>query len=223
MDNIIVTNSLTKVYGEGANAVTALHPLSIKIKVGSINVIMGKSGSGKTTLLHLLAGIDVPTGGNVSYRGQSIYQLKDADIAQIRGNKFGFIFQFFHLVPSMTVYDNITLPLIFTKQKIDTYKVKQLADRLGILNKLGTSPDMLSGGEQQRVAIARSMINSPEIIFADEPTGNLDQSNTDNVVELLVNLCKDDGLTLILVTHDQNLIPDPDYKYWMENGELRAL
>ena len=223
MDNILVTNNISKVYGEGANAVTALHPLSLKVRSGSIHVILGKSGSGKTTLLHLLAGMDKPSRGTVQFRGQDISSLSDVQLAQLRGAKYGFVFQFFHLVPELSVYDNIALPAIFAKRKVTPSQINDLAASLGILGKVRFFPNELSGGEKQRVAIARAMINEPDILFADEPTGNLDQQNSNQVMDLLLKLCKRSGTTLIMVTHNESLVPNPDFLYWMEDGKLKQL
>ena len=219
METLLSTESVTKVY-PGASEI-ALHPISLTIKKGTINVIMGKSGSGKTTLLNILSGMDEPTKGTVRYLGKDIYQLKDRDLSFLRGKEFGYIFQFFQLIDELTIFNNICLPLIFTKQDFTNEDIIKMVTMLGIEEKLNDFPQKLSGGEQQRVAVARAMINQPKVIFADEPTANLDKTNSHRVIELLIEMCKKHHVTLILVTHEENLISNPDYLYHMEEGNLK--
>ncbi|ATH94692.1 ABC transporter ATP-binding protein [Bacillus glycinifermentans] len=220
---IISTNQVTKSYGEGASLFYALHPTTLSISKGSINVILGKSGSGKTTLLSLLGGMEDPTNGHVWFKQQNFYKLNDAEQANIRGNNFGFIFQNYHLIPEISVFDNIILPLMINKKKKDISDIKKLTNILGIGNKLKSFPFQLSGGQQQRVAIARAMANDPEIIFADEPTGNLDRKNAKKVIELLVSLCEQFDKTLVIVTHEENLIERPDQLFFIEDGRVKTL
>ncbi|MBC8624197.1 MULTISPECIES: ABC transporter ATP-binding protein [Bacillus] len=220
---IISTNQVTKTYGEGASLFNALHPTTLSISKGSINVILGKSGSGKTTLLSLLGGMEEPTNGHVWFKQQNFYKLKDPEQANIRGNNFGFIFQNYHLIPEISVFDNIILPLMINKKEKDISDIKKLTNILGIGHKLKSFPFQLSGGQQQRVAIARAMANDPEIIFADEPTGNLDQKNAEKVIELLVSLCKEFDKTLVIVTHEENLIERPDQLFLIEDGRVKTL
>ncbi|UTR15758.1 ABC transporter ATP-binding protein [Salipaludibacillus sp. LMS25] len=196
---------------------------SITIERGTIHVIRGKSGSGKSTILSMLGGMEPPTTGEVIVDRNSLYQLSDKKQAKIRGEQFGFVFQSFHLVPEMTVEENIVLPLRFTKRAIHKEKVHALAEQLGIVEKLSVRPAFLSGGQQQRVAIARSMIAEPKIIFADEPTGNLDQETSKVVIEQLTKLCKKNKQALVVVTHEKSLIKSPDNLYWMEDGVLKEV
>lgn len=164
-----------------------------------------------------------PTTGSVYIESKSLYDLSDAEQARIRGEYFGFVFQSFHLVPELTVQENIVLPLRFSGQAIRLDHVRELAAELGIQSKLAMRPAFLSGEEQQRVAIARAMIAEPKIIFADEPTGNLDQKTSKDVIKALTRLCVDSGQALLVVTHEQDLIQHPDYTYWMEDGVLKEV
>ncbi|WP_078552446.1 ABC transporter ATP-binding protein [Bacillus alkalicellulosilyticus] len=220
MKTLLRIENVTKMY-PGANAIKALHPTSLNITEGTIHVIMGKSGSGKSTLLNILSGMDEPTKGVVHYLNRDIYKLNDKDQSLLRGKEFGYIFQFFQLIDELSVYDNICLPLLFTKQDFNKEKIRKVATELGIKEKLENFPQELSGGEQQRVAIARAIINQPKIIFADEPTANLDKTNSKRVTELLIHMCKKFNVTLVLVTHEENLISNPDYIYEMEDGNLK--
>ncbi|MCY7864611.1 ABC transporter ATP-binding protein [Bacillus spizizenii] len=222
MNIILSTNQISKCYGEGASLIHAVHPASISIEKASINVIMGKSGSGKSTLLSLLGGMEQPTSGQLLLKQQDFYKLVDSKQSNLRGKHCGFIFQSYHLIPELTVLDNILLPVLINKTDRELSSVQSLAKKLGIDKKLGSFPYQLSGGQQQRVAIARAMVNNPEIIFADEPTGNLDVKNAKNVIELLVSLCRENNKTLIIVTHDENLIKDPDQLFLIEDGIVKT-
>ncbi|MDA1477175.1 ABC transporter ATP-binding protein [Bacillus changyiensis] len=222
MSMILATNQIAKSFGEGASLFYAVHPASIAIEKGSINVIMGKSGSGKSTLLSMLGGMEQPTKGQLLFQQQNFYQLHDAAQAEIRGQHFGFVFQAYHLIPELSVFDNIILPLVMNKKKFNMSYIRELAEHLGIEQKLTAFPYQLSGGQQQRTAIARAMANDPEIIFADEPTGNLDTKNSQNVMDLLVKLCKEKHRTLVVVTHDENLVEEPDQLFLIEDGVLKT-
>jgi putative ABC transport system ATP-binding protein len=182
-----------------------------------IHFIFGKSGSGKSTLLHMMAGLEKPTSGEIYYDDLSLYQ--DADLAKIHCHDFGFVFQAYNLIQEFTVEDNIILPLRFDRNK-DREGFKEIVHELGIEDKLSYRPMQLSGGEQQRVAIARALVNHPKIIFADEPTGNLDEENSTMVLELLMKLCKKYEATLVMVTHDLDLLRYAEHTYQMRNGVL---
>lgn len=194
---------------------------SLTIHAGCIYVIKGKSGSGKTTLLNILGGMDPPTSGKVYVDQQSFYDLPDKEQSRIRNKKFGFIFQSFNLIPELTVYDNIQLPKYFNSElEIHRSDIVGLADELGIVNLLQKRANQLSGGEQQRVAIARALITNPEIIFADEPTGNLDAHNSKVIADLLSDAVMRRNATLVLVTHEECLMQYDHINLTMSNGEL---
>ncbi|TPE67872.1 ABC transporter ATP-binding protein [Halalkalibacterium halodurans] len=188
-----------------------------------IHVIRGKSGSGKSTLLSLLGGMETPTTGKVIFQGQSFYEQSEKEQAKVRGTFFGFIFQSFHLIPELSVYENILLPLQFTNDYKKERNIHSLAVDLGIDQKLNMYPLSLSGGEQQRVAIARAMITEPKVIFADEPTGNLDRKSSEMVEQKMRQLCNDLNQTLIMVTHDQSIFQKDVHSYWMEDGYIQEV
>lgn len=185
METILRTENLCKIYGSGENQVYAVRNADIEIKKGEFAAIIGKSGSGKSTLLHMLGGLDYPTSGRVYLRNEDIFQLKEDDLAMMRRRKIGFIFQAFNLVSSVNVWENVVLPMGLDGQKIDVNFVQDILHTLNIENKVHSLPNTLSGGQQQRVAIARALASKPDIIFADEPTGNLDTKTSDEVVALL--------------------------------------
>ena len=182
METILRTENLCKIYGSGENQVYAVRNADIEIKKGEFAAIIGKSGSGKSTLLHMLGGLDYPTSGRVYLRNEDIFQLKEDDLAVMRRRKIGFIFQAFNLVSSVNVWENVVLPMGLDGQKIDVNFVQDILHTLNIENKVHSLPNTLSGGQQQRVAIARALASKPDIIFADEPTGNLDTKTSDEVV-----------------------------------------
>ncbi|GIQ68124.1 ABC transporter ATP-binding protein [Xylanibacillus composti] len=220
--DLLNANFITKKYSS-ASTQAELQSLSYKFKKGNIYVIKGKSGSGKSTLLNILGGMDKPTSGSVYYKGRSFYELSDKEQSIIRNKEFGFIFQSFNLIPELTVQDNIHIPKYFNKDlQISSSSVEDLSHELGIYSILHKKPPQLSGGEQQRVAIARALITNPEIIFADEPTGNLDLANTTKIADLLVYLVASRNSTLILVTHEQNLIKHPHIELTLQDGVLKA-
>jgi ABC-type lipoprotein export system ATPase subunit len=218
---IIRATNISKKYNTTSTQ-SELKPMDLSIKQGQIYVIEGKSGSGKSTLLNILGGMEKPTFGSVYYKDRSIYDLPDNDQAKIRGEKFGFIFQSFQLIPELTVKENIELPLQFNARLKNRKRVNELAEGLGIQSQLHKKPTFLSGGEQQRVAIARALITSPEIIFADEPTGNLDEGTSKRIVEILTTLCVQQHVSLVVVTHEKNLFDHPHNLYTMYNGKLQA-
>ncbi|SET07257.1 ABC transporter ATP-binding protein [Anaerobranca gottschalkii] len=199
---ILETVNLSKSYD---NIYKANNNINIKIKIGEIVAIVGPSGSGKTTLLNLISGLEKPSEGDVIYKGKKINKLSDKALSKIRLKEFGFVYQFFNLIPTLTAMDNITLPLILNKVDVDKKFLNTILEILGLTGKEHHLPSQLSGGEQQRVAVARALIHKPQIIFADEPTGNLDSQNSFNVLKLMKDCVKEFNQTLIYVTHNQEL------------------
>ena len=195
---MITTTGLTRIYGKGENAVTAINNLDIRINDGELVAITGKSGSGKTTLLNILGGLDKATGGSVCYDDTDITKLADTALADFRLNKIGFVFQFYDLIPELTAKENILLPSKLAKK--GTTDISDTVKKLGVENLLGRYPAQLSGGQQQRVAIARAVVGKPKLILADEPTGNLDSKSGLAVMELLSQL-NAEGTTIVMVTH----------------------
>ena len=201
----IEAKELSKVYGNGENTVTALNKAGLKIEAGDFISIMGPSGSGKSTLLHLLSGLDRPTSASLTYDGRNIYDFNDMELSVFRRRRIGFIFQQFNLLPVLTARENIIMPLLLDKKQPDEAYLSQLTKLLGIDNRLTHLPHELSGGQQQRVAIARAMVTQPDIVFADEPTGNLDSKSGGEVMEMLQNIWKKMGKTLVIITHDSRV------------------
>ena len=214
--SIITLEQCGKIFRQGSQQIEAVCPIDMSFEQG-IHFIYGKSGSGKSTLLHMMAGLEEPTGGRVIYDGQSLYDRDD--LSKLYCRDFGFVFQAYNLIQEFTVEDNITLPLRFDKQK-DRTTFREVVEELGIADKLKRRPMSLSGGEQQRVAIARAVVNRPKVIFADEPTGNLDEENGKAVLELLLSQCRKYGATLIMVTHDMDLLQYAEHIYQMRDGRL---
>ena len=202
---LIKAENISKIYGSGASQVTALHRANLEIASGEFLSVMGPSGSGKSTLLHLLSGLDVPTEGRLSYDGQEIYKLRDRELSAFRRRHIGFIFQQFHLLPVLTARENILMPLLLDKGRVDNAYFDELTGILGICDRLEHLPHELSGGQQQRVAIARALIAKPDIIFADEPTGNLDSKSGAEVMRLLRDIWETMGKTLVVITHDDRI------------------
>ncbi len=202
---MLVASNLQKEYPSGAGALAVLKQVSFTIPQGSLVAIVGPSGSGKTTLLGLLAGLDVPSGGTVSLDGVELNGLTEDDRARLRGEKVGFIFQTFQLIPTLTALENVQVPLELRGEAGSAERATMLLDRVGLADRMDHFPTQLSGGEQQRVAIARAFANSPKILFADEPTGNLDGVTGAKIVELLEQLNKSSGSTVVIVTHDMTL------------------
>ncbi len=201
----IEAKELTKIYGGGENRVTALDRASLTIAPGDFISIMGPSGSGKSTLLHLLSGLDRPTAGQLTYDGRDIYSLSDRELSAFRRRRIGFIFQQFRLLPVLTARENIIMPLLLDRKQPDETYLNHLAELLGIQDRLTHLPHELSGGQQQRVAIARALIAGPDVIFADEPTGNLDSRSGGEVMELLKTVGKEMGKALVVITHDSRI------------------
>lgn len=202
MDNLLTLQNISKSYPFGAAQIQVLHQMNLSISQGSITAVVGSSGSGKSTLLHIMAGIDLPDKGIILFHNEDINQYNDKKKSDFRLKHFGFIFQSYHLIPTLSIYDNVILPILAAKRKSDPREIEQILEQLGLADRMFHFPHQLSGGEQQRAAIARAMINRPEIIFADEPTGNLDRFNSRLVMDLLTECCHKNGQTLVFVTHD---------------------
>lgn len=217
---ILKSLNLSKTFIQGNERVQVIKPMNVEFEEGTINIIMGESGSGKTTLLNLLAGIDQPTSGSVHFGNIDFYESSEKKQAYIRGTYYGVVFQFFNLIPELTVKENIELPAIINKQEINKRYLKILIKILNIQHLMKKRPTELSGGEQQRVAIARAMLLQPSIVFADEPTGNLDKKNSSIIVEAFKEINRTFNTTIIIVTHDSNLFKKPDRTYIMNDGYL---
>ena len=216
----IEANELSKIYGEGESRVTALDRASFQIMPGDFISITGPSGSGKSTLLHLLSGLDQPTSGRLTYDGQNIYSLSDRERSALRRRSIGFVFQQFHLLPVLTARENILMPLLLDKKQPDEAYLEQLTQLLGIGSRLTHLPHELSGGQQQRVAIARALIAQPDVIFADEPTGNLDSRSGGEVMEMLRAIHEKMGKTLVIITHDNRVAGMADRQFSIVDGVL---
>ena len=201
----IEAKELSKIYGAGENKVVALDRASLTIAPGDFISIMGPSGSGKSTLLHLLSGLDRPTSGHLTYDGKDIYTLSDRELSAFRRQRIGFIFQQFHLLPVLTARENIIMPLLLDRKQPDETYLNHLAELLGIQDRLTHLPHELSGGQQQRVAIARALIAGPDVVFADEPTGNLDSRSGGEVMSLLQTVHQELGKALVMITHDSRI------------------
>ncbi len=217
---LIKAEKLGKVYGSWENKVTALHRADMEIAEGDFISIMGPSGSGKSTLLHILSGLDFPTEGKLSYDGQDICKMNDRELSAFRRRRIGFVFQQFHLLPVLTARENILMPLLLDRKKEDRAYLGELAELLGISGRLTHLPHELSGGQQQRVAIARALIARPDIIFADEPTGNLDSKSGGEVMRLLAEIRRRMKKTLVVITHDSQIAQMADRRFVIMDGML---
>jgi putative ABC transport system ATP-binding protein len=202
MDSIVTARDVRRRYGEGAAAVDALAGVSVDFERGRYSAIMGPSGSGKSTLMHILAGLDRPTSGSVLLDGAEITELDDGDLTKLRRDKLGFIFQFFNLIPVLTARENIVLPLSIAGREADPAYLDQLVETVRLQDRLTHRPAELSGGEQQRVAVARALVSRPAVVFADEPTGNLDSKASEEVLRMLRRSVDELGQTVVMVTHD---------------------
>ena len=220
-NEIIKCDMVSKSYLDGKKDRNVLNSFSVSIEKGTVNTILGESGSGKTTFLSMIEGIEKPTFGKIFYDGKDIYSLTEKQQAKIRGKEFGIIFQDFNLINELNVMDNIKLPLVINHIKFDEEYYNELIERMNLDRVENSYPDGLSGGEKQRVAIARAMIVRPKILFADEPTGNLDNRNTGEIVSLLCDINKKYGTTLLIVTHDKELIKKPDSIITIRDGNLK--
>ena len=218
--NILSTHNLTKTYGTGDNVVHALTDVSLDIEEGKFVSIIGSSGSGKSTLLNLLGGLDRPTSGDVILDGKAIFEMDDEALTIFRRRKIGFVFQNYNLVPILNVYENIVLPIELDGTKIDTAYVDKIMDVLGLSEKKFSMPNQLSGGQQQRVAIARALAAKPSIIFADEPTGNLDSKTSMDVIALLKLTGKEFAQTIVMITHNEEIATMADQMIRIEDGRI---
>jgi len=217
---ILRVENLNKSYGKGDTKVEALKNINLSVNKGDFVAIVGASGSGKSTLLHMLGGLDRPTSGKVIIDGESIYDYKEDRLAIFRRRKVGFIFQFFNLIPVLDVEENIALPALMDNDKVDKGYLDEIIHVLGLDDRRNHLPSELSGGQQQRVSIGRALLNKPSIIFADEPTGNLDSKNSREVIELLKYTAKKYNQTLILITHDVNIADLADRAITVEDGAI---
>lgn len=216
----IEAKELSKIYGVGENRVVALDKVNLEIDINDFISIMGPSGSGKSTLLHLLSGLDRPTSGSLTYDDRDIYSFDDKELSAFRRRSIGFIFQQFNLLPVLTAKENIIMPLLLDKKQPDEAYLMQLTELLGISDRLEHLPHELSGGQQQRVAIARALIAKPDIIFADEPTGNLDSKSGGEVMKMLENIWKKTGTKLVIITHDRRVAQMADRQFVIVDGVL---
>lgn len=216
----IEAKELSKIYGVGENRVVALDKVNLEIAINDFISIMGPSGSGKSTLLHLLSGLDRPTSGSLTYDGRDIYGFSDKELSAFRRRRIGFVFQQYNLLPVLTAKENIIMPLLLDRRQPDEAYLMQLAELLGISDRLEHLPHELSGGQQQRVAIARALIAKPDIIFADEPTGNLDSKSGSEVMKMLENIWEKTGTKLVIITHDRRVAQMADRQFVIVDGVL---
>lgn len=217
---ILKIDHLSKIYGTGESAVKALDDVSFSVRKGEFVAIIGPSGSGKSTLLHMLGGVDRPTSGKVLVEDTDMYSLDETQLAIFRRRQIGLIYQFFNLIPVLTVEENITLPLLLDNQKVDQKQLDGLVKTLNLQHRLNHLPNQLSGGQQQRVSIGRALISNPAIMLADEPTGNLDSKNSSEIIDLLQMLNKTYHQTLIVITHDERIALQADRVISIEDGRI---
>ena len=217
---MIELRGVSKTVLSGSEPLTILHPLSIDIARGQFLAVVGPSGSGKSTLLGLIAGLDAPSSGSVWIDGVDITRLDEDRLARLRGEKIGFVFQFFHLIPSLTAYENVAVPMEIAGVADPRSRAQQLLEEIGLTGRSHHYPAQLSGGEQQRVALARALANDPPIVLADEPTGNLDSSNGRHILELLRTIHRTRGTTIVLVTHDTDLAAIADQRIVLRDGRV---
>lgn len=217
---LINAKNLCKTYGDSGSAVNAVRNVSFEIEKGDTVSIIGRSGSGKSTLLRLISGLDFPTSGKITVDGADVGSLGEKELAEYRRKKVGFVFQNYNLLPSLSVYDNVVIPAVFDGVNPPKERVFEILGKLGIKEKVDFYPCELSGGQQQRAAIARALINSPQIILADEPTGNLDSASGKETIEYLYGICREYGCTLVVVTHDMKTASYSERVFVMQDGGL---
>ncbi|MBB2183111.1 ABC transporter ATP-binding protein [Lachnospiraceae bacterium MD1] len=219
---ILKCENIRKVYGSGENKVVALDKIELSVEKGEFVAIVGASGSGKSTLLHILGSVDQPTEGKVVIDGTDISNMNRTQAAIFRRRKIGLVYQFYNLIPTLTIRKNILMPLLLDRKKHDQEYFEQVVNTLGIANKLEALPNQLSGGQQQRVAIARSLIYRPAILLADEPTGNLDQKNSKEIIDMLKISNRNLEQTILLVTHDERMAQEADRVVTIEDGHITS-
>jgi putative ABC transport system ATP-binding protein len=217
---VVAATGLTRRYGEGEAAVDALQGVSLTVKTGELVAVMGPSGSGKSTLMHLLAALDKPTAGSVSIAGTDVGRLSDRDVTLLRRKHIGFVFQFFNLLPMLSAEENVLLPLSIAGEKPDPAFFENLLERVGLTDRRSHRPSELSGGQQQRVAIARALVSKPTVVFADEPTGNLDSQTSAGILELLRSSAEELGQTMVMVTHDAHAAEIADRVLFLADGRI---
>jgi putative ABC transport system ATP-binding protein len=217
---VVTATDLSRRYGEGEAAVDALRGVSLSVGSGELVAVMGPSGSGKSTLMHLLAALDKPTSGTVTIAGEDVGQLSDRGVTLLRRQHIGFVFQFFNLLPMLSAEENVLLPLSIAGEKPDPEFFKELMDRVGLTDRADHRPSELSGGQQQRVAIARALVAQPTVVFADEPTGNLDSRTGQAILELLRASTTDLGQTMVMVTHDAQAASIADRVLFLADGAI---
>jgi putative ABC transport system ATP-binding protein len=218
--NILSVENLTKTYGKGDTAVSALDNVSFTVKKGEFVSIVGASGSGKSTLLHLLGGIDRPTSGKVFIDGKDIFSMNESQLAVFRRRNIGIMYQFYNLIPTLTVSENILLPRLLDRREADSEKLAAITQTIGLSERTGFLPNELSGGQQQRVSIGRALINDPAVILADEPTGNLDSKSSREIIDLLKLSNKRYNQTLIVITHDEHIALQADRILTVSDGKI---
>ena len=217
---ILRVENLSKIYGSGENEVRALDGVSFSVEKGQFLAIIGPSGSGKSTLLHILGGVDRPTSGKVFLEGQDVFEQDENHLAIFRRRQVGLIYQFYNLIPVLNVRDNITLPVLLDGRKVDEERLSELIRELNLSDRENHLPNQLSGGQQQRVSIGRALMNAPALLLADEPTGNLDSRNSQEIVDLLKKANRQYAQTLIVITHDENIALQADRIISLEDGRI---
>ena len=217
---ILKVQDLTKIYGSGENEVRALDGVSFSVEKGEFLAIIGPSGSGKSTLIHILGGVDRPTGGKVWLNGQDVYAQNEEQLAIFRRREVGLVYQFYNLIPVLNAEENLTLPVLLDGRPVNSERVEELLKTLGLSDRRRSLPNQLSGGQQQRVSIGRALMNAPSIVLADEPTGNLDSKNSQEIVGLLRESNLKYGQTLIVITHDENIALQADRIISIEDGRI---
>ena len=217
---IVKVENLTKIYGKGDTEVRALDNISFSIPQGQFVAIVGPSGSGKSTLLHILGGVDTPTSGSVQIGGTDISKLDETALAIFRRRQIGLIYQFYNLLPILTVEENLTLPLLLDGRKPDKQQIRALVATLGLSERLKHLPNQLSGGQQQRVSIGRALVNNPALVLADEPTGNLDSENSREIIALLRRFNRESNQTVVIITHDERIALSADRIISVEDGRI---
>lgn len=217
---ILKAEHLTKIYGSGENQVKALDDVSFSVQKGEFLAIIGPSGSGKSTLLHVLGGVDIPTSGKVFMEGTDVYAQNESQLAVFRRRQVGLIYQFYNLIPVLNVTENMTLPVLMDNRKVNTTRLEELLQVLSLKGREGHLPNQLSGGQQQRVSIGRALMNTPAVVLADEPTGNLDSKNSQEIVELLKYSNEAYKQTLIVITHDETIALQANRVIALEDGKI---